>query len=103
GGVRGAGRLPGQAAPGAPRGHRAQRHPAARVSLLVVGSIALDTLEGPYGRVTDELGGSAVYFALAASLVGPVAMVAPVGQDAVERVGGIVADRGGVWGRVEGL
>ncbi|TMG17356.1 MAG: carbohydrate kinase family protein [Chloroflexi bacterium] len=42
-GVRGAGRLPGQAAPGAPRGHRAQRHPAARVSLLVVGSIALDT------------------------------------------------------------
>ena len=63
------------------------------MSLLVVGSIALDTLEGPYGRVADELGGSAVYFALAASLVGPVAMVAPVGEDAVERVRGIFADR----------
>jgi hypothetical protein len=36
--------------------------------------------------VTGELGGSAVYFALAASLVAPVRVLAPVGTDAVERV-----------------
>ncbi len=54
--------------------------------LLVVGSIALDTLEGPYGRVQDELGGSAAYFSMAASLIGPVRLVAPVGRDAVGQV-----------------
>lgn len=57
--------------------------------LLVAGSIALDTLEGSYGRVTDELGGSALYFALAASLITPVEILAPVGtdgRDLVERV-----------------
>jgi sugar/nucleoside kinase (ribokinase family) len=36
--------------------------------------------------VTGELGGSAVYFALAASLVAPVALVAPVGADGLDRV-----------------
>lgn len=50
--------------------------------LLVVGSIALDTREGPYGKVREELGGSAVYFALAASLIMPVKLCAPVGRDA---------------------
>jgi cytidine kinase len=54
--------------------------------LLVVGSIALDTREGPFGKVKDELGGSAVYFALAASLVVPVKVSAPVGHDAVDDV-----------------
>jgi len=48
--------------------------------------VALDHLEGPFGSLTDELGGSALYFALAASLIGPVAIVAPVGRDGVERV-----------------
>jgi sugar/nucleoside kinase (ribokinase family) len=50
--------------------------------LLVAGSIALDTLDGPFGHVENELGGSALYFALAASLVGGVSLVAPVGRDA---------------------
>lgn len=54
--------------------------------LLVVGSIALDTREGPYGKVRDELGGSAVYFALAASLVMPVRVSAPVGRDAARKL-----------------
>jgi sugar/nucleoside kinase (ribokinase family) len=54
--------------------------------LLVVGSIALDTREGPFGRVKDELGGSAVYFALAASLVVPVKLAGPVGRDAAATV-----------------
>ena len=54
--------------------------------LLVVGSIALDKRDGPFGKVDEELGGSAVYFALAASLLLPVKMSAPVGRDAIERV-----------------
>jgi cytidine kinase len=54
--------------------------------LLVVGSIALDKREGPFGKLDDELGGSAVYFALAASLLLPVKVSAPVGHDAVDRV-----------------
>jgi sugar/nucleoside kinase (ribokinase family) len=54
--------------------------------LLVVGSVALDTRDGPFGKVTEELGGSAVYFALAASLLVPVKVSAPVGRDAVARV-----------------
>ncbi|HKW60183.1 MAG TPA: PfkB family carbohydrate kinase [Candidatus Dormibacteraeota bacterium] len=54
--------------------------------LLVVGSIALDTREGPFGKVEEELGGSAIYFALAASLLVPVKVSAPVGHDAVDKV-----------------
>src|SRR5258708_20234959 len=54
--------------------------------LLVVGSIALDTRDGPFGKVREELGGSAVYFALAASLIMPVKVAGPVGQDGGERV-----------------
>ena len=54
--------------------------------LLVVGSIALDKRDGPFGKIEEELGGSAVYFALAASLLLPVKVSAPVGRDAVERV-----------------
>jgi sugar/nucleoside kinase (ribokinase family) len=54
--------------------------------LLVVGSVALDTRDGPFGKVREELGGSAVYFALAASLFMPVKVAGPVGQDGVERV-----------------
>ena len=54
--------------------------------LLVAGSIALDSREGPFGKVQDQLGGSAVYFALAASLIVPVKVSAPVGRDAVDLV-----------------
>ena len=54
--------------------------------LLVAGSVALDTRDGPFGRVHETLGGSAVYFALAASLIVPVKVVAPVGADGAKRV-----------------
>ena len=54
--------------------------------LLVAGSVALDTRDGPFGKVDQTLGGSAVYFALAASLVRPVKVVAPVGVDGAKRV-----------------
>jgi sugar/nucleoside kinase (ribokinase family) len=51
------------------------------MSLLVVGSIALDTVETPFGQATDALGGSAVFFASAGSLLHPVQMVGVVGRD----------------------
>jgi sugar/nucleoside kinase (ribokinase family) len=54
--------------------------------LLVAGSVALDTRDGPFGKVAETLGGSAVYFALAASLILPVKVVAPVGGDGAKRV-----------------
>jgi len=60
--------------------------PDDRPQLLVAGSVALDTRDGPFGRVEETLGGSAVYFALAASLIMPVKVVAPVGVDGAKRV-----------------
>ncbi len=51
------------------------------MSLLVVGSIALDSVETPFGTAADALGGSAVFFSSAASLFHPVQMVGVVGDD----------------------
>jgi sugar/nucleoside kinase (ribokinase family) len=51
------------------------------VSLLVVGSVAFDGLESPYGKVERALGGAATYFAVAASLFTHVNLVAIVGDD----------------------
>lgn len=61
--------------------------------LLVAGSIALDTLEGSFGEVRDELGGSALYFALAASLIMPVRMLAPVGAESAARLEEVIHGR----------
>jgi sugar/nucleoside kinase (ribokinase family) len=60
--------------------------PDLQPSLLVAGSVALDTRDGPFGKVEETLGGSAVYFALAATLIGPVKVVAPVGVDGAKRL-----------------
>lgn len=51
------------------------------MGLLVVGSVALDSVETPFGRVEDALGGSAVYFSVAGSLLHPVQLVGVVGRD----------------------
>ena len=51
------------------------------MSLLVVGSIALDSVETPHGIVKDALGGSATYFSYAASYFTPVRLVGVVGED----------------------
>jgi sugar/nucleoside kinase (ribokinase family) len=51
------------------------------VSLLVVGSVAYDALESPYGKVDRTLGGAATYFAVAAAFFSPVSLVAVVGED----------------------
>lgn len=49
--------------------------------ILVVGSVALDSIRTPYGEVTDALGGSASYFSFSASHFAPVSVVAVVGDD----------------------
>lgn len=51
------------------------------MTILVVGSVALDAVETPFGMVEEALGGSAVHFAAAASLFGEVQMVGVVGDD----------------------
>jgi sugar/nucleoside kinase (ribokinase family) len=51
------------------------------MSLLVTGSIGIDTVTSPHGHVDDVLGGSAVYFAFAASQYVPVRLSATVGDD----------------------
>ncbi|MDP6719205.1 MAG: sugar kinase, partial [Pirellulaceae bacterium] len=49
--------------------------------LLVVGSVALDSVETPTAKRDDILGGSAVFFSYAASYFTPVKLVSVVGED----------------------
>ena len=51
------------------------------MSLVVVGSIAFDSIKSPFGERTRALGGSAVHFALAAAYFSDVRVVGPVGDD----------------------
>ena len=71
------------------------------MSLLVVGSVALDSIYTPFGETADALGGSAVYFSVAAALLHPVQVVGVVGSDypmaELERL----ASRGIDWSGVE--
>src|SRR4030081_3811288 len=49
--------------------------------LLVVGSVALDSVETPFGAREEALGGGATFFSAAASLLAPVHVVGVVGDD----------------------
>jgi len=51
------------------------------MSLLVVGSVALDSVETPFGKADEVLGGSATYFSASASHQAPVQLVGVVGDD----------------------
>jgi sugar/nucleoside kinase (ribokinase family) len=51
------------------------------MSILVVGSIALDSVETPSGKAVDSPGGSALFFSAAASIFAPVKVVGVVGED----------------------
>lgn len=51
------------------------------MGVLVVGSVALDSVKTPFGAVEDVLGGSASYFATAASFFTDVSLVGVVGED----------------------
>ena len=55
------------------------------MSILVVGSVAFDSVKTPFGQVEDALGGSATYFSVSASYFSPVKLVAVVGEDFPEK------------------
>jgi sugar/nucleoside kinase (ribokinase family) len=55
------------------------------MSLLVVGSVAFDAVETPFGKVDRMLGGAATYFAVAASFFTHVNLVGIVGDDFTEK------------------
>jgi len=56
------------------------------LSILVVGSLGLDTIETPFAKVEESLGGSAVYISLSASYFSPIVnLVGVVGEDFPER------------------
>jgi sugar/nucleoside kinase (ribokinase family) len=51
------------------------------MTVLVVGSVALDSVETPFGKADDVLGGSATFFSASASHLSPVQLVGVVGND----------------------
>jgi sugar/nucleoside kinase (ribokinase family) len=55
------------------------------MSILVVGSVAFDSVETPFGKADEALGGSASYFSTSASYFGKVKLVAVVGSDFPEK------------------
>lgn len=71
------------------------------MSLLVVGSIALDSIFTPFGETADALGGSAIYFSVAGSLLHPVKVVGVVGSDYPTHELERLAARGIDWSGVE--
>ena len=50
-------------------------------NVLIVGSVALDSVKTPFAEVSDALGGAAVYASVAASLLADVRLVGVVGDD----------------------
>jgi sugar/nucleoside kinase (ribokinase family) len=63
------------------------------MSLLVTGSIAIDTVKTPYGFSENCIGGSAVYFSMAASFFSPVRLVGAVGSDCPFNLAKVFAGR----------
>ncbi|HBU70158.1 MAG TPA: sugar kinase [Elusimicrobia bacterium] len=51
------------------------------MSILVVGSVAMDSVKTPFGKIDNALGGSATYFSVSASYFSPVKLVAVIGED----------------------
>src|ERR1041384_3966457 len=49
--------------------------------ILVIGTVAFDSIKTPFGQADEVLGGSATFFAMAARLFTPVRLVAIVGKD----------------------
>ena len=64
------------------------------MQILVVGSVAYDTVRTPFGEVTEVLGGSAAYFAVAAAFFADVRLVAVVGEDFAEEHLQLLRERG---------
>ncbi|MCA9772874.1 MAG: sugar kinase, partial [Myxococcales bacterium] len=51
------------------------------MSILVIGTVAFDSVKTPFGEADNVLGGSATYFATSASFFTKVQLVAPIGKD----------------------
>lgn len=64
------------------------------MDILVVGSVAFDSVETPFGRGDDVLGGSATYFSTSASFFTGVQLVAVVGEDFPEEPRQFLRSRG---------
>src|SRR3989338_8157692 len=61
--------------------------------LMVVGTVAIDSVETPFGKKDSVFGGSASYFSYAASFFTPVELIAVVGEDFPEEYRKILAER----------
>jgi sugar/nucleoside kinase (ribokinase family) len=64
------------------------------MSILVVGSVAFDTIASPAGKVENMLGGSGTYFAMAASYFTDVRVIAVVGEDFTSEHESVLKKRG---------
>ena len=64
------------------------------MAILVVGSVAFDSLETPSGKRERILGGAATHFSLAASFFAPVRVIGVVGEDFLPEHERVLTDRG---------
>jgi sugar/nucleoside kinase (ribokinase family) len=64
------------------------------MSILVVGSVAFDSIETPYGKVDHCLGGAATHFSMAASYFTDVRVIAVVGEDFLPKHEAVLTARG---------
>ena len=64
------------------------------MSILVVGTVALDTVQTPFGKAKNVLGGSATYFAIAASFFSKVKLVSIAGKDFPQKFISLLQARG---------
>jgi sugar/nucleoside kinase (ribokinase family) len=64
------------------------------LAILVVGSVAFDSIESPSGKVENVLGGAATYFSLAASYFTDVLPIGVVGEDFTEKEESVLKARG---------
>ena len=64
------------------------------MSLLVVGSVAIDSIETPFGTREESIGGSATYFSASASYFAPARLVAVIGHDFPEAPLAFLGERG---------
>ncbi len=63
-------------------------------NILVVGSVAFDSVETPFGKAEDVLGGSGTYFSVAASYFSKISLVAVVGEDFPDEYVKVLEDKG---------
>jgi len=64
------------------------------MAILVVGSVAFDSIETPHGKRSKILGGAATYFSLAASCFADVRVIAVVGEDFLPEHEAVLTSRG---------